>query len=93
MVCAHCPTPRPIKIAYIELCRGVHTVQRQILTQVPIGFFANLSVSVSISVSVTASVSDNVNTSLISPNLTVISFELYKTKANKFHLSCHRPLG
>ena len=91
MVCAHCPTPRPIKMAYIELCRGVHTAQRQILST--IGFFANLSVSAAVSVFVSTSVSGNVNTPLISPNLTVISFELYKTKANKFHLSCHRPLG
>ena len=37
MVCSHCPTPRlinrPIKMGCTELCGGVHTVQRQTLTQ------------------------------------------------------------
>ena len=42
-----------------ELVLSVHTAQRHTLTQIPIGFCANLSVSVSVSVS--DSVSDSVN--------------------------------
>ena len=41
-----------------ELCGSVHTVKRQMPTQIPIGFYADLLVSVSVSVSV----SGNVNT-------------------------------
>ena len=33
-------TPRPIKIARVELC-GVHTAQRQTPTQIPTGFFTH----------------------------------------------------
>ena len=47
----------------IELCGGVHTVQRQTPRQIPIGFCANLSVSVSVLVSVYP-VSGSVNTPL-----------------------------
>ena len=34
MLCSHCPTPRPIKVACIELYRGIHTAQTQIPMQV-----------------------------------------------------------
>ena len=45
----------------IELCRGVHTAQRQISTQIPIGFCVNLLVSMTVSISVSVSVSGSVN--------------------------------
>ena len=38
-------------MGWIELCKVVHTAQRQTLMQIPIGFYANLSVSLSVSVS------------------------------------------
>ena len=51
MVRLHCPTLGPIKrlikMGWIELCRDVHTAQRQKLMQIHIGFYANLSVSLS----------------------------------------------
>ena len=56
MVYSHCPTPRPI-----ELCAGVHTAQRQTLTQITIGLCINLSVSVFILVCVSVSMSGNVD--------------------------------
>ena len=54
--CLHCPTLRPIqipiKMACIWLCGGVHTVQRQIQTQIPIRFCTHFTVLASVSVSV-----------------------------------------
>ena len=47
-----------------ELCGGVHTAQRQIPTQITIGFCANLSVSVFVLVSVSVSVSGSVTAPL-----------------------------
>ena len=44
-----------------ELCEGVHTAQRQTATEIPIGLYANLSVSVSVPVSVSVLVSGSVN--------------------------------
>ena len=41
--------------------RGVHTTQRQKPTQIPIVFYATLSVSMSVSVSVSDSVSGSMN--------------------------------
>ena len=42
MVYSHCTTPRtrprPIKMACIGLCGGIHTAQTPITTQIPIGF-------------------------------------------------------
>ena len=51
MVCSHCLTLIPIKMGGTDMCRGVHTAQRQTSTQIPIGFCVNLSVSLSVSVS------------------------------------------
>ena len=39
-------------MVYIELCGGAHTTQRQVSTQIPIGFCVNLLVSVPVSDSV-----------------------------------------
>ena len=47
MVCSHCPTSRLIKR---PIKNGLYTEQRQTSTQIPIGFCANLSLSVSVSV-------------------------------------------
>ena len=63
-VCTHCPTPRPTKkpikkMGCLELCGGIHTAQRQTPTQIPVGFCANLVVSVSVSVSVSVLGSTN----------------------------------
>ena len=41
MVCSHCSTPRPIKMACTELCVGIHTTQKQTPTQIPIEFSTN----------------------------------------------------
>ena len=43
---------RQIKMGCIELCECVHTAQRQIALQIPIGFCANLLVWVSVCVGV-----------------------------------------
>ena len=53
---------------------------------------AVLFISVFVPVSVSVSVLGNVNTRLISTNLTMILFESYKTKPNKFHPCCRTPL-
>ena len=60
MAYSHHPIQRPIKMSCIELCGGVHTAQRQISKQIPIGFCVNLLVSVS------GSVSGSVNSLLMS---------------------------
>ena len=50
IICLHSPTPRPLKTCCKEFCGSVHTAQRQMPTQVHIGFCVKLSVSVSVSV-------------------------------------------
>ena len=50
---------------YAELCGGsIHTTQRQISTQIPIGFCINLLVPVPVSVPVCVSVSGSINVPL-----------------------------
>ena len=48
------------KMGCIELCGDVHTAQRQTLTEIPIGFFGNFSVSMSVSIYVSVSISGSV---------------------------------
>ena len=56
VVCSHCSTSRLIKMGCIKLCGGVHTTQGLTPIKIPIGFCANLLVSVSVSVSGSANV-------------------------------------
>ena len=73
MVFSHYPTPTPIKMGCMELCGGVHTAQRQISTQIPIGFCVNLSASVCL-----VSVSSSVNAPLPKQRrLTLMEERLY----------------